>query len=221
MKPPVSLNLAYLLVASPLPNVFIGGLMVTDRFGLPLEFRYTEPIQPSKIQQVLYGQVLNSYIKKEVILETLLKNIEVSFKALLVEDDALLEIKGKNYSVGRLTLTKSPPIGETGKRQEIAPGELLLQLTAEGNPIRLTLPEGVSTPSPTATTASTPTTSKTGELETPASEDARPARADLPSLLIDAAQSMDIVEPLRRIEKALDIICHEEGLIAANPAGTR
>jgi hypothetical protein len=221
MKPPSSLNLAYLLVASPLPNVFIGGLMVTDRFGLPLEFRYTEPIQPSKIQQVLYGQVLNSYIKKEVILETLLKNIEVSFKALLVEDDALLEIRGKNYSIGRLALTKSPPIGETGKRQELGPGELLLQATAEGNPIRLTLPE--TTPS-SATQQPSPAPSplaKSGEGEVVVSEEARPARPDLAALLIEAAQTMDIVEPLRRIEKALDIICHEEGLTATSPAGTR
>src|SRR6478609_2562911 len=218
---PASLNLAYLLVASPLPNVFIAGLMVTDRFGLPLEFRYTEPIQPSKIQQVLYGQVLNSYIKKEVLLETLLKNIEAPFKALLVEDDALLEIKGKSYSVGRLALTKSPPIGEMGKRQEIAPGELLLQLSAEGNPVRLTLPEVASTPSPAPSPPSTSPSLKSSEPEAATTEEVRPARADLPALLLDAAQSMDIVEPLRRIEKALDIICHEEGLIAANPAGSR
>lgn len=218
---PSSLNLAYLLVASPLPNVFIGGLMVTDRFGLPLEFRYTEPIQPSKIQQVLYGQVLNSYIKKEVILETLLKNIEISFKALLVEDDALLEIRGKSYAIGRLALTKSPPIGEAGKRQDLGPGELLLQATAESNPIRLTLPETIQNTSSPISSATPASQTKSGEGDVIASEEARPAKPDLAALLMDAAQTMDIVEPLRRIEKALDIICHEEGLTATSPAGTR
>jgi hypothetical protein len=229
MKPLATLNLAYILVASPLPNVYIGGLMVTDRHGLPLEFRYTEPIQPSKIQQVLYGQVLNSYIKREVILETLLKNIDVAFKALLVEDEALLEITSKSYSIGRLAVTKSPPIGSIGKRQELGPGELLLQITAESNPLRLTMQVPAAPPTNANIVAvqtqvghpagsKLPSDGEGGSLEEDVSRHAKP---DLPALLLDAGQTMDIVEPLRRIEKALDIICHEEGLTAANPVGAR
>jgi hypothetical protein len=234
MKPAAVLNLAYILVASPLPNVYLGGLMVTDRHGLPLEFRYTEPIQPSKIQQVLYGQVLNSYIKREVILETLLKNIDVPFKALLVEDEALLEITSKSYSVGRLAITKSPPIGPVGKRQELGAGELLLQVTAEGNPLRLTMPAPAHS-SPSASGGAIPvsgstigilemaSSAKTTEAEVGSGEEtSRHSRPDLPALLLDAGQTMDLAEPLRRIEKALELICHEEGLTTtASPVGAR
>lgn len=130
------LKLGYLLVTSPVPNVFVGGLMVTDSRGLPAEFRYTEPIQPTKIQQVLYGQVLSAYIKREVILETLLKNLESRFKCLLVEDEHLVDYPAKGYPIVRIASTKSSPLGAVGQTQEIAPGELLLQVSAESNPDR-------------------------------------------------------------------------------------
>lgn len=184
------LKLGYLLVTSPTPNVFIGGLMVTDSRGLPVEFRYTEPIQPSKIQQVLYGQVLSAYIKREVILETLLKNLESKFSCLLVEDENLVDYPAKGYPIVRIASTKSSPIGAVGQTQEIAPGEVLVQVTAESNPVRLTL--------------SKPEKSDSGVTDA----------NDPLSLLLEAGEGMDITEPLRRVQKALEIICQEAGITA-------
>ncbi len=187
---PGDLKLGYLLVSSPLPNVFIGGLMVTDGRGLPLEFRYTEPIQPTKIQQVLYGQVLSAYIKREVILETLLRNLESQFKCLLVEDEHLVDYPAKGYTILRLASTKSSPIGNVGHKQNIAPGEVLLQVTPEGSPIRL----------------HTRKPAKDEPTQDPGSDPIQ--------LLLEAGQGMDITEPLKRVEKALEIICQEEGITA-------
>lgn len=203
---PGDIKLAYLLVSSPVPNVYIGGLMVTDGRGLPVEFRYTEPIQPTKIQQILYGQVLSAYIKREVILETLLKNIEAKFKCLLVEDEHLLDYPSKDYGIVRLASTKSSPIGSAGKTQELSPGEILLQVTPESSPIRLTL--SLSKPS------------KSPE-ELGAGASSTDMLADMSTLLLEAGQSMDIVEPLKRIEKALEIICQEEGITATSPSTGR
>ncbi len=192
-----ALRLAYLMITNPIPNTYIGGLMVTDARGLPVEFRYTEPIQPTKIQQVLYGQVLSAYIKREVILETLLKNLETNFRCLLVEDEHLLDYPAKGYGILRIAVTKSSPIGTVGKIQQITPGEILLQTSPEGSPVRLTRTlKGVEE----AATAST----EPGE--------------DLHALILEAGQTMDVTEPLKRIEKALEIICQEEGLTATSPA---
>jgi hypothetical protein len=185
------LKLGYLMVASPVPNVYVGGLMVTDARGLPVEFRYTEPIQPTKIQQVLYGQVLSGYIKREVILETLLKSTETKFKCLLVEDEQMQDFPAKGYRIVRITTTKSAPLGEAGKSQEIAPNEILLQITAEGSPFRLFFPK--------AGTA----------------DSAGDSADDPVAVLLEAGKSMDIGEPLKRIEKALEIICQEAGLSQA------
>ncbi|HEY9688338.1 MAG TPA: hypothetical protein V6C52_15315 [Coleofasciculaceae cyanobacterium] len=198
MSKPGDLRIGYLLVASPVPNVYIGGLMVTDGRGLPVEFRYTEPIQPTKIQQVLYGQVLSAYIKREVILETLLKNNETKFKCLLVEDEHLLDYPAKGYAIARIAATKSSPIGPVGKSQEITPGEILLQVTPEGSPVRLNLSGKAAKPAE-------------GE-----SEGEKPA--EITTLLVEAGGNMDICEPIKRIEKALEIICQEEGI---SPATTQ
>jgi hypothetical protein len=197
------LKLGYLMVTSPVPNVYIGGLMVTDARGLPVEFRYSEPIQPTKIQQVLYGQVLSAYIKREVILETLLKSMESRFKCLLVEDEHFLDYPGKGYSVVRIASTKSAPLGVVGTTQEIAPGETLLQVTAESNPIRLSLPQA----------GSGKTRAGSGQEGLHVNDsDGEGKPPDMLSLLLEAGQGMDITEPLKRIERALEIICVEAGI---------
>jgi hypothetical protein len=88
-------HFAYLLISAPLPNVYLGGAMVTDSYGLPLEFRYTDPIQPSRLQQVLYGAMLGQYIKQDVIFNHLLKSLESQFRFLLVNDESLLQASSK------------------------------------------------------------------------------------------------------------------------------
>ena len=52
------LTLGYVLSPAVAEDVFMGGAMVTDASGLPLEFRYTEPVRATKLQRILYGDVL-------------------------------------------------------------------------------------------------------------------------------------------------------------------
>jgi hypothetical protein len=192
MKSASSTKLAYLLISSPIPNVFIGGAMITDDRGLPQEFRYTEPLQPSKIQQILYGQVLSQFIKTEVILESLLKSLESKFKCLLVDDDSLLDYPVKGCPIVRICETNAPPLGEAGTTQNLSGSEVLLQVTKEGSPLRLT--SGVK----------------------PQSTDTGGSEGGIPyDVLLDAGQQMDLCEPLRRIEKALETICQEAGILSA------
>lgn len=185
------IRLGYLLIASPLPNVYLGGAMVTDGRGLPMEFRYTEPIQPTKIQQILYGQALGAYIKGEVILETLVKSLESDFALLLVEDDKLLACPAKGFTVVRVSDAKTPKIGEPGDWQSLSPTEMLAQVSRDSGPLRL---------------------------QWAAHAEAMPQNppGETPPLDIEpltrAAQAMDITEPLRRIERALESICQEAGL---------
>ena len=191
------LKLGYLLVTTPVPNVYIGGIMVTDSRGLPIEFRYTEPIQPTRIQQILYGQVLSAYIKREVILETLLKSVESKFKCLLVEDENLINYPAKGFTVIRVTETKSPPLGEVGASEAVTNTEILLQTSEEGSPLRLSLPD--------------PRQQLGSAEETPATTPGQPPYMPL----LEASKTMDVQEPIKRIAKALEIICQEEGITSA------
>src|SRR5664279_4390375 len=57
---------------------YLGGLLVTDTSGIPLDFRYTEPITPTRLQSILYGKSLEPHLKEEVIQKTLLKELKLS-----------------------------------------------------------------------------------------------------------------------------------------------
>src|SRR5476649_1728686 len=65
------------LLSTPVSDdVYMGGAMVTDLFGLPVEFRYTEPVAATKLQRILYGDVLERYIQTDVIIAHLLEHLE-------------------------------------------------------------------------------------------------------------------------------------------------
>ncbi|MDX2085877.1 MAG: hypothetical protein SFZ03_10880 [Candidatus Melainabacteria bacterium] len=224
MKSPQSSRLAYLLIISPMPNVYVGGAMVTDSRGLPVEFRYTEPIQPSKIQQILYGKVLPQYIKREVIQETLIKSLETQFQLLLVQDDLLLDYPAKGYSILRISETKAAPLGVAGSFQDLSEAECLLQTSAESSPVRV---QQALVRNPVAG-------SKTAEPHTEAANAAavaekqpeevlaggRSALVEKAWLLVELGSAMDVYEPMGRVERALETICKESGLLQPTPART-
>ena len=217
------LRLGYLLMSMPLPNTYVGGLMVTDYRGLPVAFQYTEPIQPNSIQQILYGQVLSQYIKQEVILDTLIGNLQEELHCLLVSDDQLLgaTLSGKTANKPGSKIKTLPPIvrisepssanrlGSAGAFSIQSPGDCLLQPTAEANPIRLqwsVATKAENGKEAVALLASNSSASGGGVTDNNA----------LPPVINDvlllACGTMDLVEPLRRIEKALESICAEAGI---------
>ncbi|MEB3206213.1 MAG: hypothetical protein VKK59_02545, partial [Vampirovibrionales bacterium] len=170
------IKLAYLRIASPRANLYIGGLMVVDSRGLPLEFRYSEPIQPTKLQQILYGAALTPYLKRDVILDTLLKQLETRPRCLIVSEDSLVGVTSHKPAVAilRLSETNTAPIGSTGTWQPLSEAEGLLQITEQASPIRVYHPFE------------------------PFDEHTMPA-----SLvdILEAGKSMPVVEPLSRIDR--------------------
>ncbi len=201
------LLLGYLLVTSPVPNVYIGGLMVIDNCGLPVEFRYTEPIQPTKIQQILYGSVLTRYIKTDVILETLLKSLDTNPTLLIVNDESFLTKSVKDFEMIRLTETKAPPLKSLGGCEKISAMEYLLQLTPETSPVRVQLAMGIPVMQPVGGPKSLPDKELDPENDFMASK--------VYTILLETGQRTDVLEPLTRVEKALATLCQEAGIKAA------
>ena len=50
---------------------YVGGYLVTNQWGRPLEFRLSTAVQPNRVQQILYGGTLLSYICADLIGKTL------------------------------------------------------------------------------------------------------------------------------------------------------
>jgi len=69
-------------------DTFLGGILQTDILGIPLDFKYVEPIKPTKLQRILYGKSLEHFINFELILKTLLSQLKE--KVLVFVDDPIL-----------------------------------------------------------------------------------------------------------------------------------
>ncbi|MCD6550718.1 hypothetical protein, partial [Thermotoga sp.] len=80
------------LDSKKLDGKFVGGLLVVDERGIPLEFKYTEPVTPNELQRILYGGSLDIYLKTELISKTLLRKMEKNPDFIFVRDPELLEV---------------------------------------------------------------------------------------------------------------------------------
>jgi len=184
MAGPVKNSVGYLLSLAVADNVFMGGAMVTDSYGLPLEFRYTEPVRATKLQRVLYGDVLETYIHTDVILANLLERLEQKPPLFLVSDSAFLSaLDRRGRTVAWLAETHGTPLKEHGTIQDISATEFLVQLESATAPARVRI---------------APSTGE-GALD----------KTAIAALIAEAATNMDILEPLRRVEAAVRLLWEE------------
>lgn len=72
---------------------YIGGLLVTNRFGRPLEFQCTTPVKPNRTQEILYGPTLIPFVLGELIGRTLLEKVGVKPHFVLTESTEVLEVR--------------------------------------------------------------------------------------------------------------------------------
>ncbi len=90
---PETLRLGFLTSLALAERSFVGGLLVTNHLGRPLEFQCTAPVRPNRTQEILYGPTLAPFLLAEVIGKTLVEKAAVKPALLLVEDPTLLELR--------------------------------------------------------------------------------------------------------------------------------
>lgn len=101
-------NLGFLTILHE-PAGAIGGYLVTNLWGRPLEFRLTSPILPNRVQQILYGDTLNSYLCGELIGKTLLDRSTTSAAWIITDHPAALELRTRIAVPMSLWLPGEPP----------------------------------------------------------------------------------------------------------------
>jgi len=87
-------RLGFLTAVEDAERGFVGGLLITNRFGRPLEFQCTAPVKPNRTQEILYGPTLKPYVLCELIGRTLLEKVGVKPQLVLVESLDLLDLRG-------------------------------------------------------------------------------------------------------------------------------
>ena len=87
---------------------FMGGLLVTNHLGRPLEFQCTEPVKPNRTQEILYGPTLAPFLLGELIGRTLVEKAAIKPDLVLIEQDEILDLRN-HISVPVACLADSPP----------------------------------------------------------------------------------------------------------------
>ena len=92
---------------------FIGGYLILNATGRPLEFHCTAPVQPSRAQEILYGPTLAPYLYGEQIGQTLIS--KGKSQPLFVCTDAEPVLAARDFSslpvvwIGDVAQPQDPP----------------------------------------------------------------------------------------------------------------
>lgn len=173
------MHLAYLIAGSIDHDSWSGGLLVTDEKGLPLDFRYVEPIRPTKLQKLIYGGSLQRYLLLEAIGNTLLRDTASKAKWVFTSDPLLLELERDSgcrfVAISKGEIERMMAVGEWLMEEA---GCVFLQLAPSGPPYRFKFNSDEDE-----------TTNRIAEE------------------LSVIARELDLFEPLQRVKQALEEIC--------------
>src|SRR5579884_1449065 len=98
---------------------YVGGYLVTNPWGRPLEFRLTSAVQPTRVQQVLYGETLPAYVCGELIGKTLIDKTATPVQWVITDNPLALDL--------RLRLDLPVALWEQAANPNQAPPGLLVQ----------------------------------------------------------------------------------------------
>ena len=88
------IHLGFLTVLNE-PSGYLGGYLVTNTWGRPLEFRLTSAVQPNRVQQILYGDTLQPYVCADLIGKTLVEKAGLAVQLIVTDREAVLDLRQK------------------------------------------------------------------------------------------------------------------------------
>ena len=92
--PAAPLNLGFLTVFAE-ANGYLGGYLVTNSWGRPLEFRLSTAVQPNKVQQILYGGTLTEYLCADLIGKTLIDKTATPVQLVVTDTPNVLPLRSR------------------------------------------------------------------------------------------------------------------------------
>ncbi len=187
------LQLGFVACLTMPDGAYVGGALVTDGLGLPVEFRHTDPVMPSRLQRVLYGRVLDNHIHNDVVAGALLGSVESKPGLYIVADAAYLPgASGFGVPAVWIGEARNAPPQEIGTRHDLSSTEYLIQLGLGNGAIRVRV--------------------NAAEKDAAAVIAAKESSA---RILTAAARSMELTEPMRRVEEAIRLLWDERQKVPA------
>lgn len=163
----------------------MGGLLVTDQKGFPLEFRYTDPVSPSALQRIIYGHALDRYLIVEVISRSLVESVADKPDIFITNSTLILEL---NDLLGAPLISiqegNESPFSELGHFSKLDNGDIVMQIHPSGSPAHITF------------------AGEEKEFE------------KIQPILESVGGEMDLLEPIKRINEALSEIIKKSDKLA-------
>jgi len=135
----IEAKIGYILANEISDDTFMGGLLVTDQKGFPLEFRYTDPVSPSGLQKIIYGHALDRYLIVEVISRSLIESVADKPDIFITNSKLILEL---NELLGAPLISiqegNESPFPELGHVSKLDNGDILMQIHPSGSPAHIT-----------------------------------------------------------------------------------
>ena len=91
---PNAVTLAFLTVVQE-PTGWLGGYLVTNAWGRPLEFRLTTAVQPNRVQAALYGPTLAEYLLADLIGKALVEKTATKPDLIVTDAAAALGLRSR------------------------------------------------------------------------------------------------------------------------------
>lgn len=107
----------YLTVLEHAPYGLLGGYLIIDDRGRPLEFHCTAPVQPSRAEEILYGATLGPCLVGEQIGGGLIAAARLKPQVVLI-DQLDLSFLGPQHAVETVLLVASTDRGSAGDGAE-------------------------------------------------------------------------------------------------------
>ena len=91
---PQSFTLGFLTILHD-ANGVLGGYLLTNAWGRPLEFRLSTAVQPNRVQQILYGPTLTEYLHADLIGKTLIEKTSQPPSLVIADTLPALALRSK------------------------------------------------------------------------------------------------------------------------------
>jgi hypothetical protein len=94
-SPALQLGAVGFLTVAHDPTGVLGGYLVTNAWGRPLEFRLSTAVQPNRVQQILYGPTLTEYLHADLIGKTLVEKTATQPGLIITDSLAALGLRSR------------------------------------------------------------------------------------------------------------------------------
>lgn len=112
-------NLGYLTIMGDEIRGLVGGFLIVNRLGCPVEFHCSAPIRPNRAQEILYGATLRPFLYGRQIATALLRKGKTGCFAIFTESPEVAVIQESLATPLLIVLSnEKSPSSENGSEEE-------------------------------------------------------------------------------------------------------